>query len=343
MTDLLRATARTTPLRYRLSKLWHPDWYQDGRKRQGYFEGWYFKCVDASAQHAVALIPGISLAADGEGSHAFVQLIRAGGSTAYWEYPVDEFRFATDRFEIEVGPNRFSSAGAWLDTGGPTGRLKGEMRFGDWVAWPVRPLSPGIMGWYRFVPFMETYHGVLGLDHTVDGELEIDGRALDFSGGRGYVEKDWGRSFPSAWVWAQSNHFDTAGTSVTISVARIPWLGGSFVGYIVGLLHDGVLHAFTTHNGARMREFSILDGEARMTLERAGLRLELTVEGAHPGELRSPVLGAMDGTVWESLDARIGVRLSRGDSLVLEGRGLHAGVELMDEAGDLEAGLKLKR
>ena len=92
-----------------------------------------------------------------------------------------------------------------------------------------------------------------------------------------------------------------------------------------------------------MRAFSVRDGEARMILERADLRLELIIEGAHPGELRSPVLGSMDGTVWESLDAQIAVRLSRGDALVFEGRGLHAGVELMDESGDLEAGLRQKR
>lgn len=341
--DLLAVTARSAPARHSLLKLWHPDWYQDGPKQRGYFEGWYFKCVDAGAEHAVALIPGISLPADGVGAHAFVQLIRAGGHTVYWEYPADEFRFAADRFEIEVGPNRFTSTGALLDARGPAGELKGELRFGEWTPWPVGLLSPGIMGWYRFVPFMETYHGVLGLDQAVDGQLQVNGSVLDFSGGRGYVEKDWGRSFPSAWVWAQSNHFGSPGTSVTISVARIPWLGGSFVGYIVGLLHGGELHAFTTYNGAKMRAFSIRDGEARMVLERAGLQLELTIEGAHPGVLRSPVLGSMDGTVWESLDARIALRMTRGDAVIFEGDGLHAGVELMDEAGVLEAGLGRKR
>ncbi|MDY0339663.1 MAG: tocopherol cyclase family protein [Coriobacteriia bacterium] len=342
MSDLLTATARSAPIRYRLFKPWHPAWHQNGRKSRGYFEGWYFKCVDASARHAVALIPGISLARDGVGSHAFVQLIQADGRTAYWEYPAEEFRFATDRFEIEVGPNRFSSAGIWLDADDGAGRARGDLRFGEWVAWPVRLLSPGIMGWYRFVPFMETYHGVLGFDHTVGGELEVDGRSLDFTGGRGYVEKDWGRSFPSAWVWAQSNHFDTVGTSVSISVARIPWLGGSFVGYIVGLLHDGVLHEFTTYNGAKIRAFSVDGGEAHLALERAGLRLELVIEGAHPGELRSPVMGSMDGTVWESLDARVSVKLTQGGLPVFAGRGLHAGVELMDDGGELEAGLKLR-
>jgi hypothetical protein len=111
------------------------------------------------------------------------------------------------------------------------------------------------------------------------------------------------------------------------------------VGYIVGLLHDGTLYEFTTYNGAKMSEFAIKDGQARMALVRRDVRLELTVEGARPGHLRSPVLGAMDGTVWESLDARIGARLRRGETVLFEGQGLHAGVELMDETGNLESGL----
>ncbi|MCW5857485.1 MAG: hypothetical protein KIS63_04285 [Caldilineales bacterium] len=27
------------------------------------------------------------------------------------------------------------------------------------------------------------------------------------------MEKDWGQSFPAAWVWMQTNHFGAAGTS----------------------------------------------------------------------------------------------------------------------------------
>ena len=40
MSDLLAATAHSAPMRHRLLKPWHPGWYQDGRKRRGYFEGW---------------------------------------------------------------------------------------------------------------------------------------------------------------------------------------------------------------------------------------------------------------------------------------------------------------
>jgi tocopherol cyclase len=41
----------------------------------------------------------------------------------------------------------------------------------------------------------------------------VGGRRVDFSGGSGYIEKDWGRSFPRAWIWAQSNTFTQPGTS----------------------------------------------------------------------------------------------------------------------------------
>lgn len=333
---------RSSPA-YRAAAIWDPGRFQDGRRRHGYFEGWYLKCVDANGEHPVAIIPGVSLDRSGTSSHAFVQLIQTGGRTAYWEYPVTEFRFAPDRFDVEIGGNHFSNEGLTLDLAGEAGRVCGRLEFGEWSPWPVRVLSPGIMGWYRFVPFMETYHGVLSMDHTLSGGLEIDGSQLRFDGGRGYTEKDWGRSFPSAWVWAQSNHFgpdgSADGTSASISVARIPWLRGSFIGYIVGVWHGGELHAFTTYNGSRMRAFSLRDGEAHLTLSRGDLELDVAIAGAHPGELRSPVLGAMDGVVWESLEATVQLELRRSGRTVFDGVGRHAGVELMDDDGLLEAGL----
>lgn len=348
MASLRTIGRRRTSLLRRMKAVWNPSWFQDGRRSQGYFEGWYFKCVDASGEHPIAVIPGVALDRDDKRSHAFVQLIRAGGQTTYWEYPLDQFRFASSGFDIEIGPNRFTSQGIELDLGGEPGTLRGRLEFGPWNAWPVTPFSPGAMGWYRFVPFMETYHGVLGLDHTVSGRLEIDGEELVFDGGRGYAEKDWGRSFPSSWIWAQSNHFSEegavrVGTSVMVSVARIPWMGGAFVGFVVGFLHEGRLHRFTTYNGARMDRLSAHDGHANLAFEHKGSRLEVTITGMSPGKLRSPVMGTMEGTVWEGLDARIVVELRDSDRLVFSGTGRAAGVELMDDADELGAGVHHRR
>lgn len=323
-------------LPYRLRKLWDPAAYQDGRKSLGYFEGWYFKLVDASQEHALAVIPGISMAHGGE-RHAFVQLNRDDGTTAYWRFPADDFAWSRERFEVCIGPNRFSSHGIELDLSGEAGTLRGAVTFGPWVPWPVTAFSPGIMGWYRFVPFMECYHGVLGFDHPVEGSLALGGSLVDFTGGRGYAEKDWGRSFPEAWVWLQSNHFGDTRTSLTLSVAKIPFAGGWFVGQIAGLLHEGHLYRFTTYTGAKLT--CLAHREGGVTVVMADRLHELTVDadGARPGELASPVLGGMTGRVQESLRGHVHVRLARvtDGAVIFEGDGTSAGMELMDPNGVL--------
>jgi hypothetical protein len=60
---------------------------------------------------------------------------------------------------------------------GPSGKTA-------YVTYPVSLFSPGIMGWYAYVPGMECYHGAVSLDHMLKGELEYNGSFLDFTGGK---------------------------------------------------------------------------------------------------------------------------------------------------------------
>jgi len=319
-----------------LTKVWHPALYQDGRTRRGYFEGWYFKATSASGAPTIAIIPGVSIEPAGR-RHAFVQVMRDDGRTHWFDLPWESFSSATDRFEIRVGDCRFTDREIVLDLDDGESRVRGTLAMGDPNPWPVRPLSPGIMGPFRFAPFMECYHGVLSLDHSVDGTIEVDGEPLELDGGRGYTEKDWGRSFPSAWVWVQSNGFERPGLSLTASIARIPWLGSSFVGSIVGLLVDGRLHRFATYTGARLVSLSHSSGAVEFALQDRRFRIEVRASGAVPGILRSPVLGRMVGQVEESLNGIVRVRLIEraGGRELFAGQGRSSGIEMMDPSGDL--------
>lgn len=328
-------------LPYPLRRIWTPAVYQGGLRRTDYFEGWYLKCIDIACTAPIAFIPGVSHDAAGGTSHSFVQVVRPGGETTYLEYPVEAFTFNPKRFEIAVGPNRFSSAGMVLDIDRDGVSVRGELSFGPLRPWPVRLRQPGIMGWYRFVPRMECYHAIVSLDHELSGTLAIDGQPVDFAGGRGYAEKDWGRSFPSSWVWAQSNHFDDVGTSVQLSVARIPWMGGAFVGFIAGVLIGEELYRFATYTGARLTAFSSWPGGAKMTLQDHKYRLEAEVDEANSAPLRAPVHGRMIARADESLDAQLRAKLTRlhDGAVLLDDIGLHAGVEAMDEKCELGAGV----
>ena len=338
----LSSDARRSLLPYAVARAWRPSIYQGGGRMSDYFEGWYLKCVDASRANVVAFIAGVSRDDRGGTSHSFVQVVRPGGVTQYVEYPTEAFKYDRRRFAVSVGPNRFSSTGMVLDIEAPGVRISGEVGFGPWLPWPVTLVSPGIMGWYRFVPRMECYHGVCSLDHSLGGSLAIDGQLVSFEDGRGYAEKDWGRSFPSSWVWAQSNHFDEPRTSVTVSVAKIPWMGSSFVGFVAGVLLGGELYRFTTYTHARLAAFSSLTGGARVVFEDRDYRLAVELEGAAAAPLKAPHHGRMVARADESLDSTMRVKLVRlrDGAVLLDDCGLHAGCEVMDDRGELERGVR---
>lgn len=313
--------------------------------REGYrpalpfFEGWYFKLVDAREATRLAVIPGVFHAQDPAESHAFVQVLDgATGQATYHRYPIGDFQATRTGFDIQVGPNRFGQTGLTLDIADAHQTLRGELCFRDPAPapWPVTLLSPGIMGWYAWAPFMECYHGVVSFNHGLDGELTLGGQRRYFSGGRGYIEKDWGRSFPSAWIWTQTNHFAHAETCLTASIAIIPWRNSAFPGFIVGLRHDERLYRFATYTGARTRVLDVGPDQVRWVVANRQHTLEMIAARAQGALLVAPTPTGMDRRIAETLDARVAVRLSEAGPnrrCIFEDEGRNAGLEA---AGDLD-------
>jgi tocopherol cyclase len=330
-----------------LRGIWKPELYHGQNKRPPFFEGWYFKLVDGSEQHRYAVIPGVFISREPGASHAFVQTLDGvTGRTAYHRYPFNAFQAARGEFDIRIGPNRFLTDRMELEMDQPEGQMRGELRFSGGSPWPVTLASPGIMGPYAFAPFMECYHGVLSFDHAISGRLTVDGGTFDFSGGRGYIEKDWGQAFPKAWIWTQSNHFDQPGACLTASVAIIPWLRGAFPGFIVGLWSKGQLYKFATYTSAVLERLDLEDTHVTWCLAgRTGLhnthhRLEIVAWRAEGGLLHSPERVAMLRRVLESLTARLDVRLlavtGRRERVIFEGVGRHAGLEIVGPVDEIQ-------
>lgn len=306
----------------------------------GSFEGWYIKLVSADQNVRLAVIPGLFHHSDGSGE-AFVQVLDgASGRSWYQSYPMSDFAASREILDITVGPNQFTSRRIVLDV--PAAGLRGEVEISSRLdPWPVRPWSPGIMGWYAWVPFMECYHGVVSFGHSLAGNLEFDGRQIDLGGGRGYIEKDWGQAFPAGYLWLHSNNFADNDASLVASVALIPWRGKEFRGFIVGLRESGRLHRFATYNGARSTRLEVTDDHVRWTLTSArrwrGERTELTLEAerASGGLLHAPVRTEMHRRVEETLSGTVAVRLRRGSDLLFEDVGSSAGLEIHGEVDRL--------
>jgi len=316
-----------------LHSVLNPDIYHGTHKTGPFFEGWYFKLIDASQQKRWCIIPGVYIGKNPADTHAFIQVMDGvSGQSSYQPLDCRAFVSRQDRFEVNLANNCFTTRGIRLDISQPDVSLHGELSFGRVSPWPVSLISPGIMGWYAWVPGMECYHGVVSLDHSLQGILEINGEQVDFSGGRGYIEKDWGKSFPRAWVWMQTNHFSQPGSSLTFSAAIIPWGKNSFDGFIAGLLTGGQLHRFATYTGAHLEDYSASDHTVHAVLSGRSSRLEVTATRAEGGILRAPTLMQMDRRITETLSAQVQVRLlcRQGARWLVEfeDTGRHAGLEV---------------
>lgn len=287
----------------------------------------------------LALIPGVFYGRSREESHAFVQVLDGRSHrTAYHRFPLEAFRASSKTLDVSVGPNRFTGRGLEVDlpsAAGPagTGRLSGRVEFGSFTPWPVRLFSPGVMGPYAFVPFMECNHGVLSMDHGLTGRLEMDHAAVDFDGGRGYAEKDWGRSFPSAYIWVQSNHFHEPGTGLFLSVARIPWLGGSFTGFLAGFLRNGEMIRFSTYTRASLRTCRVTERDVELSIADDLFRLDVSAKRTSGGLLSAPDGCSMRTRVAETLGSSVSVRLSRSKdgALLFEQSGDPAAMDIHGE------------
>lgn len=310
-----------------LRGLRNPDLFHGRYQKPPYFEGWYFKNVSANENQRLAIIPGVFL---GEDAHAFIQVLDGIQlSATYHRFPLDSFWASDVNFEISIGANQFNHDRIKLAIDDSKGQLSGELSYKGLTPWPVSWVSPGIMGWYAWVPRMECYHGVVSLDHTIEGKLVHNGRTIDFTGGRGYIEKDWGQAFPKAYVWMQSNHFGQNSISFTGSIAMIPWLGQSFRGFIVGLWLQDRLYRFATYTGARTTHLVIDDKNVEWHIEDHRHKLVIQAYRQSGGLILGPSRQDMLRRVEESIQAKTEIRLQdKRGNIVFEGKGRNTALEV---------------
>jgi len=323
-----------------LGMAWHPEMFHGRGRRPNGFDGWYFKMVDPNERYVWALIPGIWMDRDPAKQYCFIQFLDGvTGRTTMHRYPASEFWSSREKFDIVCGHSRFSLTNAHIDIDEPDLQLKGDLQFSRSQGWPICPWAPGAMGPFAFLPFLEGYHGILGVDPRITGSLSLDGEEITFSGGKGYIEDDWGSGFPRAWVWTQCNHFDEDGVCLTASIADIPLAGRLLRGIIVAFLYQSVLYRWTTWNGARMTALKKDDEHVEFTVTNGRHSLEVWSGGrSGMGRVFAPRGGAMTKMLVEELSAVVQVRFidhdERGNTVVFEGKGRHAGLEI---SGDMAA------
>nr|WP_147662739.1 tocopherol cyclase family protein [Candidatus Prometheoarchaeum syntrophicum]QEE15841.1 hypothetical protein DSAG12_01668 [Candidatus Prometheoarchaeum syntrophicum] len=329
----------------------NPSIFQGKFQKKQYFEGWYFKIVDFTKKTILAIIPGIALNSQESNSHAFIQIL--DGITAkyyYLTFPISDFSTKKNKFEIKIGKNYFSNKFIHIDVQSAVVQLKGTLKFENLNPIPFHGINPGIMGIFSYLPKMECYHGIVSMNHGILGNLEYNNNKISFAGGKGYIEKDWGDSFPKRWIWMQANHFEESERSFMLSIAQINYLGIQFTGFLCVLYDKGEFHRFATYNLSQFQIETITPEVCKIIVRSPKYLLYIQAsKNKNPeistGLMKAPIKGKMTAKCAETIKAQVKITFlkkkkifypDKNYELVFRDQSNYGGLEIMGKKTDFK-------
>ncbi len=166
------------------------------------------------------------------------------------------------------------------------------------------------MGYAYYVPTLPCYHSVLNTSHGVSGSIVHRSNEYAVNNEMGYLEKNWGTSFPDRYMWLHAVDPNDAETSLLFSRADIQWLGRTFTRHVGHMRLDG--------KHIDLRELS----SVVISTHRAGpdthiyrinsrsLQMDVSITVGHKVLLKAPELGSLSREIPHHIDALIEARVT---------------------------------
>lgn len=307
-------------------ELFQGEKYLNGRK--DYFEGWYFK--NTTRDKGIAFIPGINI--NKRERKAFIQVI-TNSNSYFINYDIDDFSYGDNPFYVRIGNNYFSKERIHIDIIDSKQNLRvyGDIKYSNSININTSIFSPNIMGLFSYVPFMECNHAILSMKTKADGLIEINDNIIKFNNDIGYIEKDWGCSFPKSYIWCQGNNFKKKDASYMISIADIPFKVFHFRGIICSLIINDKEYRFSTYNGAKLIKYDVGENSINIVLKKGYYYLEMKSESNSGLKLTAPVKGKMEKDILESINASIKVMLKIKNEIIFSDSSINCGLEIVHE------------
>ncbi|MCI8273008.1 MAG: hypothetical protein HFJ55_02865 [Clostridia bacterium] len=313
----------------RLFLMRNPELFQ-GEKylsaNKNYFEGWYFK--NTNNENGISFIPGINI--EGKDKKAFIQVIT--NETLYFvNYNINDFKFEINPFKIQIANNVFSKKGLYIDIKDESQKLKiqGEIKYSNSENINTNCFYPNIMGPFSYIPFMECNHSILSMKNRINGSININNNIINFNNDTGYIEKDWGCSFPKSYIWCQGNNFQKSNASFMLSIADIPFKLINFRGVICVIIINNQEFKFATYNNAKIIKYDITNNFLNITLKKGPYTLDLQSKYDAGMKLFAPVEGKMEKDIFESITSLINVTLKKDNTVIFSDMSKNCGLEIV--------------
>lgn len=293
------------------------------KKEKNYFEGWYFK--NTKNKENIAFIPGINI--ENKNKNAFIQII-TNKKSYYIKYNIKDFKYSHNPFYIKIKNNYFSKNKIIIDIKEKDLKVKGKIKYTDNINIKTNIINPNIMGPFSYIPNMECNHAIISMKNKINGFIKINAKKIIFKNGIGYIEKDWGTSFPRTYTWLQANNFKNEKTSFMLSIANIPFKIFTFKGLICILIIKNKEYKFTTYNNSKIKKYKIKNNNLEIILKRKKYLLIIKTKINKGNKLHAPIKGAMKKIVKENISGKIEIILKENEKILFKDISKNSGIEI---------------
>lgn len=296
------------------------------KKKKNCFEGWYFR--EQGKELTIAFIPALHYDEEGRMTGSLQVVLPEKSWFFAYDHPTN--MNLPDSLFVVLGKNVFTEACIHLDIDEPGLSIKGDIYFDRDYGTKFRVMGP------LDLPIVSSLasrvlpcgHHIWAMEQELSGELEIracygeiglcngkgdlrNGKVFSFDGGKGYLEADYGETFPKSYFWSHCNWFEEKPLRITCAGVELP---GDRRGCFACIDQDGYRVKLATYRGAKVEAFSpegFRIRQGKYVLE--GWKME-----GKPVTLQSPLGDAMSETTDEYLSCTVRYRLIHGEDVFFD-------------------------
>lgn len=247
------------------------------------------------------------------------------------KFNFSEFSYNNNPFFIRIGGNFFSKNKIILDINDIDNSLniRGRISFSESKNISTNVFSPNIMGPFCYFSCMQCNHAILSMNSFANGSICLNNKFFNFNNGCSYIEKDWGTSFPSSYIWCQGNEFFKSNSNFMLSVAKVPFSFINFSGIICDLCFDGKEYKFATYYGSKLITYNVSKSSIFIEIIQKNRTLIISSNSDNAYSLLAPSNGKMNKEIRESISSKINIQLKENNKVIFSDYSVNCGLEIV--------------
>lgn len=278
----------------------NPTLLQGDIAKYNYFEGWFQKIYVPEQNTSIIIIYGIATGNELTKT-GFIQLFIPGHEVIYLNYPQHEVALLKSKHEVKLGPNYFSNNRIHIENK----HIQLDLEL---IPQVNKTLKRNSMGNFYLVPGLPCYHSVLQVNSFVKGHISINNESIHLTRSSGYLEKNWGTSFPEKYFWMHAQDPLNSNNQVLYSQAEIKWGNKTFIKHL-GFIHlNGksvdLRKMHQKHINHKLSERNQLE----LSFDLLDLTFNFDLKDTSIASFKSPYNGKMSNTILHNVDVPIQVK-----------------------------------